>query len=202
VPDVVTAHPSQRDDCALLDAIDRGDEQALATLYDRHSPLILGVTMRIVGERVGAETVLLDTFTQAWRDAGRYDASRGPVTAWLIMIARSRALDFVRSAARQARVGAVSVDDVAPSALAADESTTSPLRNLENSERASIVSGAVGSLPEAQRVAIELAFYEGLSHSEIAERLREPLGTIKTRIRLGMTKLRQLLEPHREGVTA
>jgi RNA polymerase sigma-70 factor (ECF subfamily) len=185
--------PNALDDAALLDAMRRGDERAVGTLYDRHSPMVMGLALSIVRDRTDAETVVLDTFTQAWRDAARWDAARGSVASWLLMLARSRALDLLRSSGRRARLAPVSVDDAPPAALVAEDAPSDPARGVEASERQTQVAAALGELPEAQRHAIELAFFEGLSHSEIAERLGEPLGTVKTRIRLGMTKLRQLL---------
>ncbi len=184
------------DDNALVDAIRGGDERALATLYDRYAPVVMGLAVRIARDSTIAESVLLETFAQAWTDARRYDARRGAVASWLVTIARSRALDAVRASQCQARLGSVSVDDAPPAQLAAEDFASNPLRALESSERRVAVAEALGALPEPQRQAVELAFFEGLSQSEIAERLAEPLGTIKTRIRLAMTKLRQLLGPH------
>lgn len=187
------------DDAALIDAVRRGDERAVGALYDRHAAMVMGVAMSIVRDRTDAETVVLDTFTQAWRDARRYDAMRGSVASWLLVLTRSRALDLVRSAGRRARLAPMSVDDAPAAALVAEDTPSDPARAVESTERQQHVAAAMGELPEAQREAIELAFFEGLSHSEVAERLGEPLGTVKTRIRLGMTKLRQLLRHLGEG---
>ena len=184
------------DDAALVAAMRGGDERALSVLYDRHSPVVMGIALRILGDADVAETVLLDTFTQAWKSADRYDASRASVTGWLVMMARSRALDVGRAAARRERTAAVSVDDAPDEALTADDLGSNPGRQVEFSERRKAIVQALCTLPDPQRIAVELAFYEGLSQSEIAERLAEPLGTVKTRIRLAMTKLRQLLGPH------
>jgi len=187
------------DDAALLVAMARGDELAVGQLYDRHSAMVLGLALSIVRDRADAESVLLDTFEQAWRTAGRYDPTRGSVASWLLMLARSRSLDLVRSAGRRARLAPVSVDDAPPAALVAEDAPSDPAQAVEADERRTHVAAALGELPEAQRAAIELAFFDGLSHSEIAERLAEPLGTVKTRIRLGMTKLRHLLRHFGEG---
>jgi RNA polymerase sigma-70 factor (ECF subfamily) len=193
--DVVDSASSARaDDASLLDAMRQGDERAAATLYDRHSPIVFGLALSIVQDRSDAESVLLDVFAQAWRDAARYDATRGSVASWLLVLARSRALDHVRSKGRRARLTPLSVDDAPPSALIASDVPSDPSLAVEASDRHDQVAAALSELPDAQRAAIELAFFEGLSHSEIAEQLREPLGTVKTRIRLGMTKLRQLLQ--------
>lgn len=191
-----------QDDATLVDAVRRGDERALSALYDRHAPVVMGIAVRIVGEPTGAETVLLDTFAQAWRDAGRYDQTRGSVVTWLATIARSRALDAARASGRQARVGSVSVEEAPDDVLAAEDLSSNPGPMMEARERRSAVVAALKELPVPQRVAIELAYFEGLSQSEISDRLGDPLGTIKTRIRLGMTKLRDLLGAHGDEAVA
>jgi RNA polymerase sigma-70 factor (ECF subfamily) len=181
------------DDLALLYAIQRQDERALTVLYDRHSPQLLGFIMRFIPEQSEAEGVLLEVFAQAWREATRYSPNRGPVISWLIMIARSRALDVMRAAGRRARMVPVSMDDAPSHSLQARDSTSDPTHAVEEAERRDRVALALAGLPESQRTAIELTFYEGLTHADAAKRLGEPLGTIKTRIRLGMTKLRAAL---------
>ena len=186
----------REDDAALVAALVRGDERALSVLYDRHAPVVMGVASRVVKDAADAEIVVLETFTQAWRNANRYDAARSSVASWLVMIARSRSLDTLRSAARQARVGSVPVDEAPDDALAAEDVGSNPDRQAEAREQRSAIAQALHELPDPQRVAIELAFFEGLSQTEIAERLAEPLGTVKTRIRLAMSKLRQLLAAH------
>jgi RNA polymerase sigma-70 factor (ECF subfamily) len=185
-------------DGALLTAMRRGDEAAAGTLYDRHSSTVMALTFRMVRERADAESIVLETFMQAWRDAGRFDASRGSALSWLITIARTRALDFLRTAGRQAKLMPVRVEDMPAESFASEERTASASHAVEQREQQQAVAAALRTLPDNQRVAIELAFYEGLSHSEIAERLGEPLGTVKTRIRLGMTKLRDVLRVHAE----
>jgi RNA polymerase sigma-70 factor (ECF subfamily) len=191
-----TVSQDSRDDAALVAAMHRGDERALSVLYDRHSPVVMGIAVRILGDADVAETVLLDTFTQAWRNADRYDAGRASVVGWLVMMARSRALDLGRAAARAERKGSVSVEDAPDELLTADDIGSNPGQMAEASERRRAIVRALCALPDPQRIAVELAFFEGLSQSEIADRLAEPLGTIKTRIRLAMIKLRQLLGPH------
>jgi RNA polymerase sigma-70 factor (ECF subfamily) len=191
-----TADLGRLDDAALIDAVRTGDERALSALYDRHAPVVMGIAVRIVGDTEVAETVLLDTFTQVWNNSARYDATRASVASWLVMIARSRALDRLRSTARRERVGSISVDDAPDESLAAADLSSNPGQLVEARERRSAIAKALCALPDPQRIAVELAFFEGLSQSEIAERLAEPLGTVKTRIRLAMTKLRQVLGPH------
>ncbi|HVL18988.1 MAG TPA: sigma-70 family RNA polymerase sigma factor [Gemmatimonadales bacterium] len=172
-----------------------GDERAMAGLYDRYGQVLYAVAYRIVGERADAEEVVLEAFAQAWRDAPRFDAARGSVAGWLTMIARSRALDLVRARSRRDRITAAAASARPDAPLAMGEVRPDPSTGMDHSERRREVRQALEALSAPQRQAIELAYYEGLSQSEIAERLQEPLGTIKTRIRLGMQKLRDALRP-------
>jgi RNA polymerase sigma-70 factor (ECF subfamily) len=188
-------------DAALVSAMAAGDERAATRLYDRCSAMLYGLALRVTGEAADAEEVVLETFAQAWRDAAKFDGSKGSVIAWLTMITRSRALDCVR--ARQRRDKATESAGHEPTQPVA-MSQEPPLADVqvEQGERAIAVNTALHSLPVPQRQAIELAFFEGLTHPEVAERLREPLGTVKTRIRLGMLKLRETLArwaPESEG---
>jgi RNA polymerase sigma-70 factor (ECF subfamily) len=172
-----------------------GDERAMAGLYDRYGQVLYAVAYRIVGERADAEEVVLEAFAQAWRDAPRFEAARGSVAGWLTMIARSRALDLVRARSRRDRITAAAASARPDAPLAMGEVRPDPSAGMDHSERRREVRLALEALSAPQRQAIELAYYEGLSQSEIAERLQEPLGTIKTRIRLGMQKLRDALRP-------
>lgn len=178
-----------------------GDERALASLYDRHAPSLLGFVLRIVREPADAEAVLMATFLQAWRSATSFDASRGSVLAWLAIIARSRAVDVARSTKRREQRESLAVDEVDPTGVALEAVPVDPLDGVEQQERRQAIDAALATLSLPQRRVIELAFFEGLTHMEIAERLTEPLGTVKTRIRQGMLKLRDLLAPlAHEGV--
>jgi len=180
------------DDVALVTAMARGDERAAARLYDRHAAVVYGLALRIVKEVADAEEVVIEAFAQAWREAARFDASRGSVIGWLTTIARTRSLDLIRSRQRRERVtDAASTMLDAPAAMS--EGFRAPDALVEETDRASALAEAMRELPDAQRSAIELAFFEGLTHPEVAERLKEPLGTVKTRIRLGMLKLRDIL---------
>jgi len=183
-------------DRALLERVARGDEPALERLYDRYAAVLYGLAFRIAGERSDAEEIVLDCFAQAWRDAARFQAERGSVIAWLTMICRSRALDLVRARGRRARLvsSAVAAEPDAPPAMGGRQGGGE--RDLERMERRQVVAEALRGLSAPQRQAIELAYYAGLSHSEIAERLGEPLGTVKTRVRLAMEKLREMLRPY------
>jgi RNA polymerase sigma-70 factor (ECF subfamily) len=175
------------DDALLVDRMARGDERALGELYDRHGRVMFSLAYAIVGERADAEEVVVDTFGQAWRGAAQFDAGRGSVGAWLSTIARTRSLDLVRARGRRARV----LDRVA--ALVPEGTPDATDRDTERGEASNVVRRGLDALPAVQRHALELAYFGGLSQSEIAATLGEPLGTIKTRIRDGMTRLRQLL---------
>jgi len=184
------AAESQAEDVESLRRVVSGDQGAAAVLYDRHARPLYSLILRILGDETEAEDVLQEVFVQAFRQAGRYDASRGVVAAWLLMMARSRAIDRLR--ARRSRVegrtGELQVLNDVPDAQPDVASA------LLDEERTRLVREALAELPLLQRMAIELAYYEGLSHTEIAERLEQPLGTVKTRIRLGLLKLRDVLK--------
>lgn len=191
---VDSADPGQSRD-ADADAMRRmadGDGTALAELYDRHGRSMFSLAVRILRDQFDAEEVVQDVFAQAWRQAARYDTTRGVVVAWLLMMARSRAIDRLRS-----RRGQPALQGDHPSALrdAADVATPVDIALL-TADQVARVRAALESLPDAQRAAIELAFHEGLTHTEVAERLEQPLGTIKTRIRLGLLRLRAALPSH------
>lgn len=186
-------------DSQLVGRTAAGEDAALGDLYDRYGKMVYALALAIVREPADAEEVVVDAFGQAWRQAGSFDATRGSVAAWLATIARSRALDTLRARVRRVRAherAALLSDEglAAPITAAGD-----PARSVERTEARRLVSQALLALPGPQRTAIELAYFEGLSQSEIAERLAEPLGTVKTRIRSGMEKLRGLLGPLLEG---
>lgn len=190
------APPSARlADHDLVARAARGDEQAIGTLYDRYGGVLYAVAYRIVGQRADAEDVVIEAFAQAWREAIRFEAARGSVAGWLTMIARSRALDAVRARSRRDRITASAAADQPQSSPAMGAWRADPSDSYDYAERRQQVQAALQTLSSPQRQAIELAFFEGLSQSEIAERLQEPLGTIKTRVRLGMQKLRDSLRP-------
>ena len=183
------------DDGELVAQAARGDERAVGRLYDRYGAVLYAVAYRIVGQRADAEEVVLEAFAQAWRDAPRFEAGRGSVAGWLTMIARSRALDLVRSRSRRERITASAAADRPDVSPAMGDFRPDPAQSLDHEERRRQVQEALALLSPPQRQAIELAYFEGLSQSEIAERLQEPLGTVKTRVRLGMQKLRECLRP-------
>lgn len=183
------------DDPALLRRVADRRPEALAELYDRFAPLLFAVCRRILGVGADAEEILQEAFLQAWNQAERYDSSRASVSTWLVLIARSRALDRLRQ--RQARgraVDAAAAEPVAPDASARlDE-------HVLIRERRERVRAALGGLPVEQKEVLELAFYEGLSQTQIAERTKTPLGTVKTRALLAMKKLRRDLREEIRGL--
>ena len=185
-----SAESQAEDQRALRRVVDR-DSGGLGTLYDRHGRAVFSLALRILGDESDAEEVTQDVFAQAWRRAGQYDESRGTVAAWLLVIARTRAIDRFR--ARRVRPeGRVQDDDglTLQQLPATDPDAASEMMAAERGQR---VRRALEALPFLQRVAIELAYFEGLSQREIAERLEQPLGTVKTRMRLGLLKLRDAL---------
>ena len=179
-------------DRALVARMAQGEEDAVGDLYDRYAAPLFGLAVRVVGERADAEEVVMEAFTQAWRTARGYNEQRGSVGAWLTMMVRSRALDLGRSRQRRERMTTRGApEETAGISLRRDD----PSRSVEMSEQRRNVEEALKALPLMQRTAIELAYYDGLTHSEIATRLETPLGTVKTRIRDGMRKLRDGLHP-------
>lgn len=168
----------------LICRMSDGDGTALAEFYDQYAPQVLGLLVRMLPTRSDADDVLQEVFWQLWNSAGRYDAGRGSPKGWLFMMARSRALDSLR------RLKTNFVASEAPD-VPIWNPPTSDLERLESSEQ---VRQALSELTDEQRQAINLSFYGGLTHQEIAEHLELPLGTVKTRIRLGMKRLRGLLD--------
>ena len=175
-------------DRIALERIARGDHDGLAALYDRHARPVYSLAFRILQDQGEAEDIVQDVFAQAWRQAAQYDGSRGPVAAWLFTLTRSRAIDRLR--ARRVRPGHTA--DEGRAANLVDPGLAPDLQAL-SAEQVGRLRVALESLPALQRAAIELAYYEGLTHAEIAARLEQPLGTIKTRIRLALGKLRDSL---------
>jgi RNA polymerase sigma-70 factor (ECF subfamily) len=175
---------------ALIGKMAEGDQSALSVLYDKTSRLVFGLVLRIVSDSSTAEEVTLDVFSQVWNQAGTYASHRGAPMAWLLMIARSRAIDRLRSG-KQEQQRKEPLETAGATAASGD----SPEEESVLSEQRTIVRSALKSLSAEQREVIELAYYQGLSHSEIAAQLGQPLGTVKTRTRLGMMKLRELLRP-------
>jgi len=174
----------------LLGRIAAGDLQAMSDLYDQTATPLFSVAHRILCDSSEAEEVIQDVFVQIWEKASTFDPVLGSAFHWALSIARHRAIDRVRSRQRQARL----VDELEASGAAETAPVSAPDHAALNSEEAATVRSAMQRLPQEQRQAIEMAFFGGLSHPEIAERLSEPLGTIKARIRRGLLKLRELLD--------
>jgi RNA polymerase sigma-70 factor (ECF subfamily) len=174
---------------ALVRRIATGDQAAMAELYDQTSQMVYGLALRVLGDPSGAEDVMVEVYAQLWRQAIGYDAQRGSPSAWLLTMTRSRAIDMRRARGRDRAsepleaAGEVSSDSPGPEAISVA------------AERHRFVQGALAQLSDELRHLIELAYFGGLSHSEIAARLNQPLGTVKTRIRTAMGQLRALLTP-------
>jgi RNA polymerase sigma-70 factor, ECF subfamily len=182
-------------DPTLLARVAKGDHQAFSQLYDHSSTLLFTLAMRILGNHEEAAELLQDVYLEVWRKVSRYDIGRGTPIAWLITLTKSRAIDRLR--ARTAR-GYQATDSLeAGTATQLTDEGPSPFDTKADQELRTAVVTAVAGLPQAQQQAIELAYYEGLSHTEIASRLNQPLGTVKTRIKLGMSKLREGLQQWR-----
>jgi RNA polymerase sigma-70 factor (ECF subfamily) len=178
----------------FLPAVARGDVSAFEALYDRYSSTIYALLLRILANADDAQEVLQETFVKAWTSAKMFDAVRGSEAAWLISIARSRGIDRLRSRKiRYEREDEAGREISVHTAFV--EHSTGVDKAIQTQERIA-VRGALAELPDPQRVALELAYFEGLSQSEIASKLNEPLGTIKTRMQLGMKKLRDRLQAH------
>jgi len=178
-------HGAAEADIDVVQRLAAGDRDAVAELYDRHAARIMGLAIRIVRNSSDAEDVVQEVFSQAWRTAPNYQPARGPVAGWLLMMARTRAIDRLRS--RQARRDAADGADL--DGLPADVAPVS--EQLIASQQAARVREAMMTLPVEQRAALELAYFEGLTQTEIAERTQTPLGTVKTRIRTALTSLRR-----------
>jgi RNA polymerase sigma-70 factor (ECF subfamily) len=170
----------------LIRKMAAGDRDAFARFYDRYAPLVFPLVLRIVRDRADAADVLQDVFWEAWRGAAAYDAARGTPEAWIVMRARTRAIDRIRAVRRRGETFVAPVDEAmatAPAPPGGDAASRAEDREL--------VASALARLPEAQREVIELAYYSGLTQTEIAARLQQPLGTVKTRIRLALERLRE-----------
>jgi len=193
---------AESEDESLVRRMAAGDDEALGALYDKWSPVVHGVVSRLLRQPEDVEDVVEEAFWQAWRQADRFDPARGAVQTWLLTIARSRALDRVRSLRRR-REEPLEGDD--GETVVQQVAEGDPGLDAEASERRRIVVAALSGLPAEQREALELGYFGGLSQSEIAERTGQPLGTVKTRMRLAMQKLRgqlQILSSEGEGEMA
>lgn len=175
-----TQAPNQKDDAALIARMRAGDQTAMADLYDRYSGVVYGVALRVLANTTAAEDVVQEVFLQLWRNPQAFNADRGRLAPWLAVIARNRAIDHLRKRPIE--------DDI-------DELPISTGVDLEDEAARKLaierVRGVLTQLPQDQRKALEMAFFEGMTHSEIAGKTGEPLGTVKTRIRTGLLALRK-----------
>jgi RNA polymerase sigma-70 factor, ECF subfamily len=181
-------------DLLLFQRIVARDTAALADLYDRHSRLLFGLILRIVRDRAEAEEILQEVFVRVWTRAELYDPRLGGPTPWLVRLARNCAIDRLRARRVREAVNGPAFDESMPEPPASDAAIRTPEALVVEDERRGKVIDALASLPPEQRRLIEAAFFEGYTHSELAQRFGLPLGTVKTRIRAGMIALRQKLE--------
>jgi RNA polymerase sigma-70 factor (ECF subfamily) len=181
------------DAAALIARIARGDRDAFSRFYDDFAPTAFGLIRRVLRDPQAAEEVLQEVFWQVWRDAPQYDARRGSPVAWLLMRAKTRAIDKLRSVRRREQTFVMPVDE----AIARRDEPPAENPGVAAESRG-LVAAALAKLPDAQRRVVELAFFEGLTQTEIAAQLGEPLGTVKTRARLALDRLRDVLRGDRE----
>ena len=179
-------------DIELLKAIAAKDDAALAMLYDRYRLILFGLLMRILNNREEAEDVLQEIFLQVWRKAADFDQNRGRPFTWLITLARSRGIDRLRTLSARERLAEAGGREVS-------EEISDAANDAFKSEQRGLVSDALAQLPDEQKRPIMLAYFDGLTQSEIATRLGAPLGTVKTRMRTGLMKLRELLAGKNES---
>ena len=171
-----------------MEQLVRREERALEELYGRYSRAVYSLILRITRQPSTSQEIVQEVFLQLWRNAHAYQPSRGSVEPWLLTLARYRALDYVRGKEEKQRRQEDDVENFSPQSNAPD-----PEQRLDQQRRSQLVHGLMSSLPEAQRRAIELAYFEGMTQSEIAKQMNEPLGTVKTWIRSALVRLRQEL---------
>ena len=177
-------------DAALAHRLLQQDVRAFEELYDRHSRIVYGLVLRILQQASTAEEVVQDIFLQLWRNAALYDSSRGPFLPWLLTLARNRALDHLRLKSERQRRREEQSEELPPAVVSPPDFEG----KLDERRRAARVRELMSALQPQQKRAIELAYFEGLSHSEIAAKLEEPLGTVKSWIRNGLLKLKEGLQ--------
>jgi RNA polymerase sigma-70 factor (ECF subfamily) len=176
--------PSTEDDASLLALVRSGDEHAMASLFDRYSRVVYSVALRVLRDPASAEDVLQEIFMQIWRNPDSFTAARGSLGGWLAVVSRNRSIDTLRR-----KRPTDSVDDIV---------LASPYNLADEAERNSLMErarGVIVQLPSEQRKTLEMAFFDGLTHSEIAEMTGDPLGTVKTRIRSALLTLRKAFQP-------
>jgi RNA polymerase sigma-70 factor (ECF subfamily) len=185
-----------RDD-ELMDRLGNRDLGAFEALYDRYGDLVYSVSLRVVGDPYVAEDVTQDVFLRVWRRPDQFDVARGKLVTWLLSVTRNRSIDQRRSQSRRMRHEALPTADDEEDVLPSDDDRDDPALATVLSEERAAVRKALEVLPPEQKLAIQLAYFGGLTQQEVANKLGQPLGTVKTRIRLGMQKMRVALEDRR-----
>ena len=188
------SEPQRAPDRRGLDLIARiatSDRDALGEFYDLTSSQVFGLVLRVAGDRSAAEEITLDVYKQVWKRASDFDSAKGSPVGWLLLIARSRAIDYLRSKAGRAREREDALD---AAMFEVRDASPGPEDSLVNRDRRNQVVRALNALAEPKRIAITLAFFQGLTHTEISDRLELPIGTVKTRIRSGMQQLKVSLQ--------
>lgn len=171
------------EDAELLEAVARQDQQAMATLFDRYSRLVYAIALRVLREPALAEDVMQDVLLQVWRSPGGFVSQRGSLGAWLAVVARNRSIDVLRKRSHQESLEDLTIPE--PKSLS---------RSVDDEYLMTQVRAVVMQLPADQQNSLQMAYFDGLSHTEISERTGTPLGTVKTRIRAGLTAVRKVLE--------
>lgn len=184
-------------DADLMQAIADANADAFEVFYDRHCRAVMALCLRMLGDRAEAEEVVEEVFFEIWNRRSRYDPTRARPIVYLMTLSRSRTLDRLRARTRREALRAQPRDSASVEEVSIDTADATPLGDVLAAERRERVSKALAQLDPPQRTAVELSFLYGLTHSEIAERLRTPLGTVKTRIRLGLLRLREALREAR-----
>ncbi|HZD50167.1 MAG TPA: sigma-70 family RNA polymerase sigma factor, partial [Silvibacterium sp.] len=170
------------DDVGLLARIQSGDQAAISALFDRYGTMVYSVALRVLKDTGEAEDVMQEIFVQVWKNPGAFVSGKGSLAGWLVVVARNRSIDVIRRRR-----------PMEPVELFTLPSSTNLAREAERNSLLGKIRGVMLSLPEEQRKSLELAYFEGLSHSEIARKTGDPLGTVKTRIRLALTTIRKAL---------
>jgi RNA polymerase sigma-70 factor (ECF subfamily) len=182
----------------LMDRLAGRDLAAFEALYDRYGDLVYSVSLRVVGDTYVAEDVTQDVFVRVWRRPEQFDLRRGKFVTWLLSVTRNRSIDHRRSQARRMRHEAAPSIEEEEDVLPSEDSRDDPAAQTVLSDECAAVRAALDVLPPEQKLAIQLAYFGGLTQQEIANKLGQPLGTVKTRIRLGMQKMRGALQPRRD----
>lgn len=182
-PDRTTVNRSEADDMGLLTRIQSGDQEAMSALFDRYGTMVYSVALRVLKDTGEAEDVMQEIFVQVWKNPSAFVSGRGSLGGWLVVVARNRSIDMIRRRHPSEPVESFTLP-----------SSTDLAHEAERNLLLKKIRGAMLSLPDEQKQSVELAFFEGLSHSEIAEKTGDPLGTVKTRIRLALITIRKALD--------